>query len=50
MTLPPLSLPSDLASAHAALLAEHAGRLHAEAEAANVKARLLTLPLWLNPV
>ncbi|KUM28549.1 hypothetical protein AU467_34670 [Mesorhizobium loti] len=40
MTLPPLSLPSDLASAHAALLAERAARLQAEAEAANAKARL----------
>ncbi len=34
MTLPPLSLPSDLASAHAALLFERAARLQAEAEAA----------------
>lgn len=40
MTLPPLTLPSDLASAHAALLAERAARLQAEAEAANAKARL----------
>jgi len=40
MTLPPLSLPSDLASAHVALLAERAARVQAEAEAANAKARL----------
>ena len=40
MTLPPLSLPSDLTSAHAALLAERAARVQAEAEAANAKARL----------
>lgn len=35
-----LSLPADLASAHAALLAEREARLQAEAEAANAKARL----------
>jgi transposase len=43
MTLPPLSLPSDLASAHAALLVERAARLQAEAEAANAKARLSSI-------
>jgi hypothetical protein len=43
MTLPPLSLPSDLASAHAALLAERAARIEAEAEAANAKARLSSI-------
>lgn len=36
----PISLPSDLASAHAALLAEREERLKAEAEAANAKAKL----------
>ncbi len=36
--MPQLSLPSDLASSHAALLAERAGRL--QAEAANAKATL----------
>jgi transposase len=36
----PISLPSDLASAHAALLAEREARLKAEAEAANAKAKL----------
>ena len=35
-----ISLPADLASAHAALLAEREARLQAEAEAANAKARL----------
>jgi transposase len=43
VTLPPLSLPSDLASAHAALLFERAARLQAEAEAANAKARLSSI-------
>jgi transposase len=43
MTLPPLSLPSDLASAHAALLTERAARIEAEAEAANAKARLSSI-------
>ncbi|TCL89197.1 transposase IS166 family protein [Rhizobium sp. PP-WC-2G-219] len=43
MTLPPLTLPSDLASAHAALLAERAARLQAEAEAANAKAKLSSI-------
>ncbi|AVA24205.1 IS66 family insertion sequence transposase domain-containing protein (plasmid) [Rhizobium sp. NXC24] len=33
MSLPPLSLPDDLASAHTALLAEREARLQAEAEA-----------------
>ena len=41
--MPPLSLPSDLASAHAALLFERAARLQAEAEAANAKARLSSI-------
>ena len=40
MPLSPLSLPSDLASAHAALLTERAARLQAEAEAARAKAQL----------
>ncbi|MBB2821611.1 UNVERIFIED_ORG: hypothetical protein GGD51_005104 [Rhizobium esperanzae] len=43
MTLPPLTLPSDLASAHPALLAERAARLQAEADAANAKARLSSI-------
>jgi transposase len=43
MALQPLSLPSDLASAHAALLAERAARLQAEAEAANAKAKLSSI-------
>lgn len=40
MTSPPFALPSDLASAHAALLAEREARLQAEADAANAKAKL----------
>ncbi|MCW1410833.1 MULTISPECIES: IS66 family transposase [Rhizobium] len=36
----PLSLPTDLASAHPALLAEREARLKAEADAANAKAKL----------
>lgn len=40
MSLPPLSLPDDLASAHAALLAEREARLRAEAEASSAKAKL----------
>ncbi len=43
MTQPPLSLPSELASAHSALLAERAARIEAEAEAANAKARLTSI-------
>ena len=40
VTSPLESLPSDLAAAHAMLLAERAARLEAEAEAANAKADL----------
>ncbi|MGO6944843.1 hypothetical protein ACC664_38825, partial [Rhizobium johnstonii] len=43
MSLPPLSLPDDLASAHAALLAEREARLHAEAEATKAKAELSSI-------
>jgi len=40
MSLPPLSLPDDLARAHAALLAEREARIRAEAEASSAKAKL----------
>ncbi len=43
MSLPPLSLPDDLASAHAALLAEREARLQAEAEATKAKAELSSI-------
>ncbi len=43
MLLPPISLPDDLASAHAALLAEREARLRAEAEASSAKAKLSSI-------
>lgn len=43
MSLPPLSLPDDLADAHAALLAEREARLRAEAEATKAKAELSSI-------
>src|SRR5947208_2512315 len=43
MSLPPLSFPDDLASAHAALLAEREARLRAEAETASAKAKLSSI-------
>jgi len=38
MTLAPESLPSDLAAAHAMIVAERAARLEVEAELANARA------------
>lgn len=43
MSLPPLSFPDDLASAHAALLIERESRLRAEAEATSAKAKLSSI-------
>lgn len=48
MSLPPLSLPLDLASAHAALLAERAARLQAEAKLSSTEALIAHLQLLIG--
>ena len=48
MTLPPLTLPSDLASAHSALLAERTARLQVEARLASTEALIVELQLLIG--
>ena len=45
MTLPLANLPTDLASAHAMILAEHAARMEAEAVNASTEALIAHLKL-----